>query len=89
MLSRPNRHIAPPGTEPELKATAVAGRTIEQVSAKTRSKGVGDGETDHALPIHPAQIPVSMAIGKVEPCPRRLMAWRGRQACVELRNTQL
>jgi uncharacterized protein len=56
----------------ELKATTVIGITIEQESAKIRSKGVGDVEADYALPIHAARIPVSMVIGDVEPCPRLL-----------------
>jgi uncharacterized protein len=61
-----------PSTELELKATTVIGMTIEQASAKIRSKGVSDEEADYALPIYAARFPVSLVIGEVEPCPRLL-----------------
>ncbi len=61
-----------PSTELELKATTVVGMTIEQAAAKVRSKGVGDEESDYALPIYAARFPVRVVIGEVEPCPRLL-----------------
>ncbi len=59
-----------PGTVQELKATTVIGMTIEDASAKIRSKGVADEEEDYALPIYAARIPVRTVIGDVEPCVR-------------------
>jgi uncharacterized protein len=59
-------------TELELKATTVIGMTIEQASAKTRARDVGDEEADYALPIYAARFPVSMVTSEVEPCPRLL-----------------
>jgi hypothetical protein len=54
----------------ELKATTVIGMTIDEASAKVRSKGVGDKEEDYALPIYAAKFPVRQIVEQVEVCPR-------------------
>lgn len=58
-----------PSTEQELKATTVIGMEIAEASAKVRSKGVGDDESDLALPIYAVRYPVTQTIGAGEPSP--------------------
>ena len=57
LLSRP-RGVAAHQPVPELKATTVIGMTIDEASAKVRSKGVADEEEDYGLPIYAARFPV-------------------------------
>ena len=56
-------------TVQELKATTVIGMTIDEASAKVRSKGVADEEEDYGLPIYAARFPVRQVVGEVEACP--------------------
>ena len=56
-------------TVQELKATTVVGMTIDEASAKVRSKGVADEEEDYGLPIYAARFPVRQVVGEVEICP--------------------
>jgi len=59
-----------PATTQEIKATTVIGMDIEQASAKIRARGVVDEEEDYALQVYAERIPVSMVLGRPEPCPR-------------------
>jgi nitroimidazol reductase NimA-like FMN-containing flavoprotein (pyridoxamine 5'-phosphate oxidase superfamily) len=56
----------------ETKATMVIGMRIEEASAKTRAKGVGDDEEDYDHPVWAGVIPVRTVVGTEEPCPRLL-----------------
>lgn len=56
----------------ESKATMVIGMRIEEASAKTRAKGVGDDEEDYGHPVWAGVIPVRTVVGAEEPCPRLL-----------------
>ena len=47
----------------------VIGMTIDEASAKVRSKGVADEEEDYGLPIYAARFPVRQVVGEVEACP--------------------
>lgn len=53
----------------ELKATLVIGMQIEEATAKTRAKGVGDDAEDLDLPIWAGVIPLRTVIGDIERCP--------------------
>jgi hypothetical protein len=57
-------------TEQEIKATAVLSMPIEEVSAKIRSCGPIDRDTDMAAPVWAGVIPFSQAIGEPERDPR-------------------
>lgn len=53
----------------EVKATMVIGMQIEEASAKSRAKGVGDDDEDMATPLWAGVIPVSTVIGAAETSP--------------------
>ena len=56
-------------TSQEIKATTVIAMTIEEASAKVRSKGVGDDPEDLDLPIWAGVIPLRTVIGEAEISP--------------------
>lgn len=53
----------------EVKATMVIGMRIEEASAKSRAKGVGDDEEDMTTPLWAGVIPVRTVIGAAEVSP--------------------
>ncbi|BAT61272.1 pyridoxamine 5'-phosphate oxidase [Variibacter gotjawalensis] len=59
-------------TAQEIKATTIIGMTIEDASAKVRSKGVGDDEEDYGFAIWAGVIPVETVIRAEQDCPRIL-----------------
>lgn len=58
-----------PDSVQEIKATMVIAMDIEEASAKTRAKGVGDDEADLALPVWAGVIPVSTVVGAPQVSP--------------------
>lgn len=56
-------------TAQEIKATTVIAMTIEEASAKVRTKGVGDEPEDLDLPIWAGVIPLRTVIGEAEISP--------------------
>ncbi len=58
-------------TAREIKATSVLGMEIEQAAAKIRALPVHDEEEDYAVPAWTELVPVSVVLGRPEPCPRQ------------------
>ncbi len=58
-----------PITPQEIKATTVITMQIDEASAKIRADGVGDAESDLALPIWAGVIPVQTTLGPITDSP--------------------
>ncbi|MGI5178240.1 bifunctional pyridoxamine 5'-phosphate oxidase family protein/GNAT family N-acetyltransferase [Dactylosporangium sp. CA-152071] len=80
----------PPDTK-ELAKTAVLALTLQEVSAKVRTGGVGDDEEDLLLPHWAGVVPLKLVAGQPEPAPGVLVplpgylrpaedGWRGAPA---------
>ncbi|MBJ3774057.1 pyridoxamine 5'-phosphate oxidase family protein [Acuticoccus mangrovi] len=65
----PGHTVRPPKPK-ELAATLFLRFPIEEVSAKVRDVGVLDVEEDYGLDLWAGKIPVSLAFGAPEDCPR-------------------
>ncbi|GGM58386.1 bifunctional pyridoxamine 5'-phosphate oxidase family protein/GNAT family N-acetyltransferase [Dactylosporangium sucinum] len=58
-----------PASAKELAQTALLALRLEEVSAKTRAKGVGDDEADLELPHWAGVVPLRLTMGRPEPDP--------------------